>query len=673
MFYKLAFKNVSKSMKDYTVYFLTLAFGVCIFYVFNSIDSQQAMLDLSSVQNTMVESMMIIINGISIFISFILAFLILYANKFMMRRRKRELGTYMILGMPKGKISMILMAETAVIGVISLAVGLLLGIFLSQGLAVLTAKLFEVQIKNFQFVFSAQACGKTVLYFVIIFVVVMLFNSTIVSRCKLISLLNAEHQNEQLRVRSLWLSVVLFLVSAACLGGAYYLIIKNGMMYIDSEFWSSILLGSIGTFLFFMSLSGFLLRVIKSSKHIYYKNLNMFVLRQINSKINTTHISMTFICIMLLLAIGILTVGGGMQRYFSNDMGHLAPYDITLECHEDLYYDFDGMIQRETGKDPDELFTDRCQFLVYDSGIGIKYITEKYPPMADTVERDYAIFAIGESDYNRLLAMLGRDPITLSDHQYALSCIEENNYLEVLNGFLQGGDASLQLQGETYMPAQTQIAQGTSLPIGNNMSSAFFTLVLPDDQVAQFEPVETSYNAQYRGDKLQVEDFLMETLVNENGSSLGGQGEDAVQVYGSTRLSVVQMATGLKATILFVAIYMGIIFLIASAAVLALQQLSEASDNVARYKLLGKLGVERKMLNRAIYAQVAIYFFIPLALAVIHAAVGLHALGSSLQMNGMAIDISAMFMTAICLLVIYGGYFLATCFGCKNIAKGKIS
>ena len=144
-------------------------------------------------------------------------------------------------------------------------------------------------------------------------------------------------------------------------------------------------------------------------------------------------------------------------------------------------------------------------------------------------------------------------------------------------------------------------------------------------------------------------------------------------VYGSTRLSLIQAATGLKATMLFMALYMGIIFLIASAAVLALQQLSEASDNVARYKLLGKLGVERKTLNHAIYAQVAIYFFIPLALAVIHAFVGVNALRNSLQMQGATMDFSAMFMTAACLLVIYGGYFLATCFGCKNIAKGRLS
>lgn len=673
MFYKLAFKNVSKSIKDYTVYFLTLAFGVCVFYVFNSIDSQQAVLDLSSVQHTMVETMMIMINGISVFISFILAFLILYANKFMMRRRKRELGTYMILGMPKGKISMILMAETAVIGIIALAAGLILGIFLSQGLAVLTAKLFEVQIKSFQFVFSSQAFGKTILYFVIIFVVVMLFNSTIVSRCKLITLLNAEHRNERLRVKRLWVSVVLFLISAACLGGAYYLITKNGMMYINGEFWASIVLGSIGTFLFFMSLSGFLLRVLKSSKHIYYKNLNMFVLRQINSKINTTHISMTFICIMLLLAIGILTVGGGMQRYFGNDIASVSPYDMTLECYEDLNFDFDALIQKETGKSPDELFAGRHQFLVYDTGISTKEMTEKYPPMAETSDRNLSISAIGESDYNRLLAMMGKQPISLSENQYTFSFIEDDRYLDLLNGFLQAEDPSLQLYGETYTPAQAQIEKGSSLSIGNDMSSAFFALVLPDEQVTGFEPREVSYNAQYKGDKYEAEEFIIEHLGSENGSFLGGRGEDVPPVYGSTRLSLIQAATGLKATMLFLAIYMGIIFLIASAAVLALQQLSEASDNVARYKLLGKLGVERKTLNHAIYAQVAIYFFIPLALAVIHAFVGVNALRNSLQMQGATMDFSAMFMTAACLLVIYGGYFLATCFGCKNIAKGRLS
>ncbi|MCI9272609.1 MAG: ABC transporter permease [Clostridiales bacterium] len=662
MFYKLAFKNVTKSIKDYAVYFLTLTFGVCVFYVFNSVDSQQAVLEMSAAQNAMLEAMMQIMGIISVFISFILAFLILYANKFMMRRRKKELGTYMLLGMPKGKISIILMAETAVIGIISLAVGLLVGVFLSQGLAVVTAKLFEVQIRNFQFVFSPQAFGKTILYFFIIFVVVMLFNSLIVSRCKLISLINADRQNERLRVKKLWVSVVIFLISAACLGAAYYLITKNGMMYIDSEFFMSLILGTIGTFLFFMSLSGFLLRVLKTSKRIYLRNLNMFVLRQINSKINTTYFSMTFICIMLLLAIGILSVGGGFQTYFSNDIDGYTPYDISMQCYEDNY-DMENALEAQMNTDLGELFESRHQFLIYNTGLSTGDVADLYPGLLEINEYSRPLYAVGVSDFNRLLAMMGKEPIMVLENQYAISSVNDGNYQSVLDGLLNEG-LGLKIAGREYAPSQTAMIP---LPVSNSAMS-IFTLILPDDQVKKLEVAERTYNAQYKGDKLQVEKLVMSALEDEGGNIIVDEGP-AVMV--TTRISTVEMATGLKATILFVAIYMGIIFLIASAAVLALQQLSEASDNAIRYKLLGKLGVERRMLNHAIYAQVAIYFFIPLALAIVHSIVGLNAITHTLAMQGAAADSSSMMLSAVALAVIYGGYFLATCLGCKSIAKGK--
>lgn len=670
MFYKLAFKNVSKSIKDYMVYFLTLTFGVCVFYVFNSVDSQQAMLEMSATQNQMVQTMTQVIGLISVFISLILGFLILYANKFMMRRRKKELGTYMLLGMPKGKISLILVAETAVIGLISLIIGLLVGVFLSQGLAVITAKMFEVEIKTFQFVFSPEACGKTILYFVIIFAVVMLFNSINVSRCKLIDLINADRQNEKLRVKKLWVSVIVFLISAACLGAAYYLITKNGMMYIDMEFTMSLVLGTIGTFLFFMSLSGFLLRVLKSSKRIYFKNLNMFVLRQINSKINTTHLSMTFICIMLLLAIGILSVGGSFQAYFSNDVSEYTPYDISLECRLDETtedYQIDSTVENLMKLNPDEIFSDRHQFIIRNSGITMKDVAALYPEISEISERPYPIYAVGVSDYNRLLAMMGMEPITVREGQYTIATVDDSKFHEILNAFLEK-EFALPLPGGNYTPALNKMLP---LPVSNQMMSASFNLVVSDADAAKMDPVEILYNAQYKGDKMETEEKVMGSLVDETGAPANLDDPDQPPVFGTTRLSTIQMATGLKATILFVAIYMGIIFLVASAAVLALQQLSEASDNATRYKLLGKLGVERKMLNHAIYAQVAIYFFIPLALAVVHSVVGLNAINKTLSMQGAAGDFSSMILTIVLLAVIYGGYFLATCLGCKSIAKGK--
>ncbi len=330
MFSNLAVKNVKKSIKDYLIYFLTMTFGVCLFYMFNSIDSQTSMMQLSTAQCNYIDALIKLIDSLSVFISVILGLLIVYANQFLIRRRKKELGIYMTLGMNKSKISMMIVFETLIIGVFALVVGLLLGVFASQGLSVLTAKMFKAALTNFYFIFSVNAFYKTLVYFGIIFLVVMAFNTISISRLKLIDLINAQRKNEDIKIRSLYLSVFIFIISVCCLGTAYYLIIKNGMFEYNLEFAGSIILGSIGTLLFFFSLSGFLLRVVQSNKKLYYKKLNMFVLRQINSKINTTFVSMSVICIMLLLTIGALSSGMSLSSVLSQDLDKKTPYDVSF-------------------------------------------------------------------------------------------------------------------------------------------------------------------------------------------------------------------------------------------------------------------------------------------------------------------------------------------------------
>lgn len=272
MFCKLAVKNVTRSVRDYTVYFLTLAFGVCLFYMFNSLDSQAALLNLSKSQVNILKMLISMISAVSVFISVVLGFLIVYANRFLIKRRKKELGLYMTLGMSRGEISAILVAETFLIGLLSLITGLVTGVFASQGLSVVTAKMFEANMSAFRFTFSPGAFAKTVLYFGIIFLVVILFNMFSISRLKLIDLLNAGRKSERLRIGRLWISVVLFLVAAGCLTAAYILIEKNGMIDFNGEFLASIVLGCIGTLLFFLSLSGFLLRVVQTNKKLLSPN-----------------------------------------------------------------------------------------------------------------------------------------------------------------------------------------------------------------------------------------------------------------------------------------------------------------------------------------------------------------------------------------------------------------
>ena len=200
MFFKLARKNVTRSMRDYSIYFITLLFGVCVFYVFNSLENQWVMELLAEQNSDYVRAILQLTDVVSAFVSVVLACLILYANTFLLRRRKRELGTYLLLGMGQKTIAVLLFAETLLIGLLALGLGLGLGFFMAQLLCAFTASLFQMTVDEFHFVFSWKGVGKTVLYFGVIFLVVMVCNCVLVARQKLIRLLQAQRQNEQIRL-----------------------------------------------------------------------------------------------------------------------------------------------------------------------------------------------------------------------------------------------------------------------------------------------------------------------------------------------------------------------------------------------------------------------------------------------------------------------------------------
>ena len=227
MLFKLSVKNMKKSFKDYAIYFLTLVLGVAIFYMFNSLDSQQAMLQVSESTRKLIGLMIDILGVVSVFIAIVLGFLIVYANNFLINRRKREFGIYMTLGMGRRQISKIILLETLLIGIISLAVGIFIGIFGSQLMSVLVAKLFEADMSEFTFVFSSDACIKTCIYFAVMFLAVMIFNTITISRCKLINLLTAMRKNEKVRMKNPVISVLVFIVSVAVLSYAYWKVTKR--------------------------------------------------------------------------------------------------------------------------------------------------------------------------------------------------------------------------------------------------------------------------------------------------------------------------------------------------------------------------------------------------------------------------------------------------------------
>lgn len=668
MFYKLALSNVRKSMKDYIVYFLTLAFGVCLFYVFNSIDSQQAMYEVSKSQMDIIKQLIVIIEYISVFISVILGFLILYANRFLIKRRKKEFGIYMTLGMKKSKISKIVILETFFIGVISLAIGLLIGIFLSQGLSIVTAKLFEVNLKSLQFVFSMNACLKTILYFSMMFVFVMVFNTISISRYKLIDLIYANKKNEKLRFKKLWISVLIFIASIATLGYAYYRILRDGLANFDSTLLITVILGSVGTLLFFMSLAGFLLRLIQTNKKIYFKNLNMFVLRQINSKVNTNFISMAMVCLMLFVTIGGLSGGFALANVYSKDMKATNPYDATVTVHniqENGEFDAISTLEKHN---------------VYISNIAKEYVKvnnytieeitlESIAYSLDKTAKASAEYLLKQpvpmltlSACNQILQSQKKETISLNKDEFYIVCnIEEMQ--KYCNSFLQE-KGTLAIDGTTLKAKQTEVLNYT---LEDGLGKQDIAIVVPDEVLEGHAPEYTLINLNYIENNEKYEEEFNNMFENVNTKS----GEEGISYSHVTRKFAYETGVGLKVMMLYIAVYIGIVFLITSAAVLALQQLSEASDNIERYDLLKKLGAEKAMINSALLKQIAIYFVIPLLLAIVHSIVGIKVLNDTLVLIGGTGMLTNILIEAGFILLIYGGYLIATYVGAKSIIRAK--
>ncbi|WP_270550756.1 ABC transporter permease [Clostridium perfringens] len=653
MYFKLAFKNIKKSYKNYVIYFLTLIFGICIFYTFNSIESQSVMMELNEQKQSAFMMAEQLIGYFSVFIAFVLGFLIVYANNYLIKRRKKEFGIYMTLGMENGSLSKMIFLETLFIGAISLGIGVVLGIMLSQALSVLTAYMFQVDLTKFQFVFSPLGFKRTVLCFSIIYLVVLIFNFISVRKIKLIDLLTASKRNEKPTIKNLWVSVILFLVSVGILGIAYYKVIHDGIAFASfNALGLPILLGCIGTFIFFYSLTGFFLKVIQGNKKFYLRDLNMFVMKQISSKINTTFVSLSFICLMLFLAICTFSGGLGINRAINADLKDLTKFDVTFWSNSGENIE---SLLKEKNIDISNIAKEDSNMVMYDSEVKYSDFLSKegmtamknYFPVAN----DNDILVIGENGYNDTLKLLGKEPVNLKENQYlAVGNIDEMK--KWVNESLESGK-KINISGKTLEPANKKYE---NINLYNfTMKGDILILVVKDFLLEGLKPVSSRFNMMLKDNSNTKEELenVRDKLVES-------------QVYSITKKEIYDNAAGLGATMAYLGIYLGLIFTITSAVVLAIQQLTESTDNVERYRLLKEIGVDQKMINKAIFTQVGVYFMLPLSLAIVHSIVGLKISSTIVGVFGNASIMPNIIITAIIFVIIYGGYFLATYLGAKK-------
>ena len=685
MLFKLSLKNIKKSFKDYAIYFLTLVLGVAIFYMFNSLDSQEAMLQVSSSTRTLIQLMISMLNWISVFIAIVLGLLIVYANNFLINRRKKEFGIYMTLGMGKRQISKILLLETIFVGIISLAVGLILGIFASQFMSVLVAKLFEADMTEFTFVFSEAAFWKTCLYFAVMYIAVMIFNTFTISRYKLIDLLTAIKKNEKIRMKNPVICVIVFLIAVVMLIYAYYKVtVGANTLTTADKLIPIILIGIVATVLIFWSLSGFILKIVQTNKKLYLKDTNMFILRQLHNKINTTVASMSVICLMLFMTITILSSSLSLINTMQRDLLEMTPVDINLYKTSNLpdngeytnvqIEDSKKTVQEtliENGFDINN-FKDTVEIPIYATNElcwkdTLASVYDEVKLQFPMLQYDTAETIVKISDYNKIAKIYGQSQYELNDNEYIMLC--DFDSMKTLRDRAIKNDGTITINGKEYISKYDECKSGYIMMSTSHINTGI--LLVPDscdltDDMKEQSFLAANYNATTDEEKNNIESIF----VNKDLDLLSTLEEKGIELDGVTKISIIESSVGIATIVVFIAIYLGIIFLIASSAILALKQLTESSDNKQRYTILRKIGVDEKMINKSLFMQIGLFFLMPLILAIIHSIFGIQF--AIILMSGLASKeelLPSIIVTIIIIGVVYGLYFMATYLGSKNIIK----
>ena len=677
MYARIALGNVRRSIKDFGIYFLTLVLGVAVYYAFNSVTQQSAVLRLSGNMRTLVQELGTIIRGVSIFVAVLLAFLVLFGNRFLIRRRKREFAIYLTLGMDRRHVSGIVAMESLAVGAGALVVGLAVGVLLSQALLYATARLFNTHVTGFGLMFSGQACVYTVMSFAIIFLVVGALNVLEVSRFRLIDLMNADRKGEKSLVRNLPLSVALFVVSLALIGVAYHELRVNGMYAIDWRFNLATALVSVGTFLLFFSVSGFLLRLGQSARGFYLRGLNMFALRQLSSRVNSAWVSISIVCAALFLAITSTCGGFAIVSSINQSVSAITHYDVSIAMYstaqtshasdaDDVSGSGKEALLKASIPDWDSLVADSARIDLYqdpsmrlnlkalrgDTGVALPDSFAKYTNGLDKVP----IYVVSLSQYNAILALRGDKPATLKANE-ALVTTDMNNMVS----FWQR--VALKREGFDFLGTAMRLrARSTTMEYQNSVNTSVGTIVVPDTALeskrAQLEPLSSLLNVKTADSRAEAR--LYKEVVKAH--------QPGLLFAAGSKSTAKEEVVGLTAIVGYLALYIGFVLFVSCAAILAIQQLSDVAESAPRYRVLFDLGAERSMVNHAILAQIATYFLFPLVVALAHSYVALGVLGGVIKSLGVLDFLRPLGVTMAIVLVLYGGYFLLT----YGMARGVI-
>ena len=624
MYAKLAKSNAKKSIKDYLIYFITITICVSLFYAITSLSSSSY--ELITEESYNFKALNLILKYSTYIITAILILLVAYVNKYMIKRRKREFATYVLLGAEQKSVALMFFIETIVIGVLAIISGIFVGTLFSQGITALV-----LISANQEIVFSLRlymdTVGITFIFFIAMFCIIGLYNIIVLRKIKLIDMLNAHKQVEFKFKRSGKVYSVIFILAIILYGvcGSCTIKLMNSkvdysvrmIMYIGISLVTFIL----GTYALFYSIAYIMIYIKNKWTNFKYEGTNLFLIGSIVSKIKTAPIlmatiSMTFLGAMISFIITIV-----MAQWALGYLDMRVPYDIDIR--NNYSNDFLEQANISDFKELPKLDYSKVVEYLNDSGYEVKNYceVEKYILKPDGSSEQLLVISL--SDFNKLRNMLGYEEVNLEENEFATQWYSTVTD-EVINNYIDN-NYELNINGQTYninenLVYKDSIGEGFYLNTDN-------IIILSDKACEELEFAEINFLANIK-DKMSYEDaddfqynYVYDWFRKDNSEFIQKYSKEYDISHSIIRTRIKSLETNniLVTTLAMriLGIYLGVVLLMISLTVLSLSQLTDSIEHKDRFNILRKLGVEDKEVNKIILKQISIYFIVPIAIVMI--------------------------------------------------------
>ena len=650
LYVKLALRNLKRSLKEYSIYVFTVTITMTLLYAFFAIAFSGEMQDLVTTYDN-VKSIMIMV---SILVTLIIAWLIYYISNFILQKRSREFGMYLLLGMKRTQVSRMFLFEQLALGAVGFFIGCVLGIFVYEILHAILLNIFGFAYA-FQLSFSWSACGAAFLCFLSIYLLEMIREGIALKKQSIHTMLYNASRNEKTAKGSrlsgfYFLAAVLLAVAGLYVTQQYLRSMVNGQSSDSMLLMLGVFAIIVSVYLFFYGISAVLGIFLNRHRKIKYKGNCMYLYGQIAGRLRSNRTVLATLSLLTLLTLLFLCIALKFNEVKELSNARFVPFDIMASSSEKL-----NMKSIESYLQEHKISYQSADIHYYQKEERDDFYSVVKGKSYYTEDEKHSVY-MKQSDFNKLRSLKGKPSVTLKADEYLIVCATD------IKDSLQeyGAQHTLHLQGK-----RLQLRGVDDTEYGQTRNSGYY-LIVADEHVKHAKPYFREWVA---NTDPETEVSWYQDTVNQFFDDNKEQVGDSFYSYASYRVKAKwfeENAVGFV-SICFSLFYLSFIFICISATILAVQQLSDAHRQRYSYAMLHKMGVNQRQLHALLAKQIAVYFIIPLVLPIVYLLPIISMLDELFEMTYASAN---MFIylggSMLFFLAVYGCYYVMAYLGCKR-------